>query len=311
MATVVCSSEENEFVNLAVLDFVCAKFSLEKAKTSVVTGGSGALERLGKASKVDAAVVLATSATEGLQRALGALHGSMTGTGAAHVLLLRDEAWKGDAEAEDAAVRKAVLLAGFTLAEGQPNVSPVPRSLGAIRAATPGKALKELCSYSLAKPQWQQGAKQGLRSKLRRKKKDPAPEPVAKEEVLKAWKLGGGDDDLIDEDVLVDDIQMPAPVAAKADEGGCKPKRKACKNCSCGRREMEEAEERAAAEGASPADLANPNLTKEQVENPQSACGNCALGDAFRCESCPYKGMPRFKLGEKIELTATMLEADV
>ena len=47
---------------------------------------------------------------------------------------------------------------------------------------------------------------------------------------------------------------MPAPVAAKADEGGCKPKRKACKNCSCGRREMEEAEERAAAEGASPAD---------------------------------------------------------
>ena len=103
MATVVCSSEENEFVNLAVLDFVCAKFSLEKAKTSVVTGGSGALERLGKASKVDAAVVLATSATEGLQRALGALHGSMTGTGAAHVLLLRDEAWKGDAEAEDAA----------------------------------------------------------------------------------------------------------------------------------------------------------------------------------------------------------------
>lgn len=213
MATVVCSSEENEFVNLAVLDFVCAKFSLEKAKTSVVTGGSGALERLGKASKVDAAVVLATSATEGLQRALGALHGSMTGTGAAHVLLLRDEAWKGDAEAEDAAVRKSVLLAGFTLAEGQPNVSPVPRSLGAIRAATPGKALKELCSYSLAKPQWQQGAKQGLRSKLRRKKKDPAPEPVAKEEVLKAWKLGGGDDDLIDEDVLVDDIQVSPKTA--------------------------------------------------------------------------------------------------
>ena len=213
MATVVCSSEENEFVNLAVLDFVCAKFSLEKAKTSVVTGGSGALERLGKACKVDAAVVLATSATEGLQRALGALHGSMTGTGAAHVLLLRDEAWKGDAEAEDAAVRKSVLLAGFTLAEGQPNVSPVPRSLGAIRAATPGKALKELCSYSLAKPQWQQGAKQGLRSKLRRKKKDPAPEPVAKEEVLKAWKLGGGDDDLIDEDVLVDDIQVSPKTA--------------------------------------------------------------------------------------------------
>ena len=91
-----------------------------------------------------------------------------------------------------------------------------------------------------------------------------------------------------------------------------KTKRKACKNCSCGRREMEEAEEAAAAgaeNGA--ADPANPNLTKEQIENPQSACGNCSLGDAFRCSTCPYKGMPRFKLGEKIELTTTMLEADV
>ena len=95
-----------------------------------------------------------------------------------------------------------------------------------------------------------------------------------------------------------------------------KTKRKACKNCSCGRREMEEAEEAAAEKAAAgaengAADLANPNLTKEQIENPQSACGNCSLGDAFRCSTCPYKGMPRFKLGEKIELTTTMLEADV
>merc|ERR1712232_926532 len=66
---------------------------------------------------------------------------------------------------------------------------------------------------------------------------------------------------------------------------------KACANCSCGRKELE--------------DKLGAEETKKRLEQgkERSACGSCYLGDAFRCESCPYRGLPAFKPGTKVELS--------
>ncbi|XP_010549636.1 PREDICTED: anamorsin homolog [Tarenaya hassleriana] len=106
------------------------------------------------------------------------------------------------------------------------------------------------------------------------------------------------DSDLIDEDSLLteDDLKKPQlPPVGDCEVGS---NRKACKNCTCGRAEMEEKAEKL-------------ELTEDQIENPQSACGSCGLGDAFRCSTCPYKGLPPFKLGEKVSLPQNFLAADI
>ncbi|KAF7004840.1 hypothetical protein CFC21_020011 [Triticum aestivum] len=106
------------------------------------------------------------------------------------------------------------------------------------------------------------------------------------------------DDELIDEDSLLteEDLKKPQlPVVGDCEVGATK---KACKNCSCGRAEAEQKVEKL-------------GLTAEQIDNPVSACGSCGLGDAFRCSTCPYRGLAPFKLGEKVTLSDNFLSADI
>ncbi|XP_027352426.1 anamorsin homolog isoform X2 [Abrus precatorius] len=126
-----------------------------------------------------------------------------------------------------------------------------------------------------------------------------------------SWKIGSSfaikkatpkvqidvDSDLIDEDSLLteEDLKKPQLPPSDCEIGST---RKACKNCTCGRAQEEEK-------------VLKLGLTAEQINNPQSACGSCGLGDAFRCSTCPYKGLPPFKLGEKVALSGNFLSADI
>ncbi|KAL6068635.1 electron carrier [Balamuthia mandrillaris] len=110
------------------------------------------------------------------------------------------------------------------------------------------------------------------------------------------WKISVDDiaapsSSLIDESSLLEAEDLITPSAAtgvKRDdcEVGKGGKRKACKDCTCGR-----ADEEAAGQPQPP------------QAQPKSSCGSCYLGDAFRCSGCPYKGLPPFKPGEKVTIT--------
>uniref|UniRef100_A0A7S0VEI6 Anamorsin homolog n=1 Tax=Polytomella parva TaxID=51329 RepID=A0A7S0VEI6_9CHLO len=113
------------------------------------------------------------------------------------------------------------------------------------------------------------------------------------------WLLpeSGENEEYIDEDELLGQAPAPAPTNPDDCEVG-RAGKKACKNCTCGR-----AEEEAAGKPVV--------LTQEMLDNPQSGCGSCGLGDAFRCASCPYRGLPAFEMGKKIQLSASTLDADI
>ncbi|KAI1930226.1 electron carrier [Ophidiomyces ophidiicola] len=143
------------------------------------------------------------------------------------------------------------------------------------------------------------------------------------------------DEELIDEDTLLDEEDMRRPIVQRkyhltlcltcpstesiltracfttlAPE--CRPKagkrRRACKDCTCGLAERLQEEDRAKRANADAAletmklgasDLAEVDFT---VQGKVGSCGNCALGDAFRCDGCPYIGLPPFKPGEEVRL---------
>lgn len=107
---------------------------------------------------------------------------------------------------------------------------------------------------------------------------------------------------LIDEESLLQPSDYQKPTAAEscptpedATATTATKKKKACKNCTCGLAETEQSGESAATTSSLPS----------------SSCGNCYLGDAFRCANCPYKGLPAFQPGQEVKLSDNFLGDDL
>lgn len=136
------------------------------------------------------------------------------------------------------------------------------------------------------------------------------------------------DNDIINENELIkdtNDYDLIVPKKCELPNG--KKRRRACKDCTCGLKELEEQDEnnqRTLQESllGQMAQLATLEAIKIEeklkksikfneeelaeidftVEGKTGGCGSCALGDAFRCDGCPYLGLPPFKPGEAITI---------
>lgn len=182
-----------------------------------------------------------------------------------------------------ASLERNLLLASFV----RPEVVASVEGLGSSDGLEP-------FALRAQKPTWETGSSFSLKKKSVQKQ-----ESLPKADAV-GLKMEMNDDleDLIDEESLLSEEDLKRPSLPSASDCEVSTKRKACKNCTCGRADLEEKQ-------------TNLGLTAEQLNNPQSACGNCGLGDAFRCSSCPYKGLSPFKLGEKVSLPGTLLTADM
>lgn len=139
------------------------------------------------------------------------------------------------------------------------------------------------------------------------------------------------EDDLVSENELIADSQnlgLDVVVPKKCELPNGKKRRRACKDCTCGLKEIEEQEDsntrnlqdtilgkmaqlatleaikieerlKKALVKFTEEDLTEIDFT---VEGKTGGCGSCALGDAFRCDGCPYLGLPPFKPGEVVSL---------
>lgn len=113
----------------------------------------------------------------------------------------------------------------------------------------------------------------------------------------------GDEEDMVDEDELLERDGLPTtkcPPMNTAEIASAKSAgRKPCKDCSCGLASVNEGDDVETKKSVDPKDMTKSN------------CGNCSLGDAFRCAGCPFLGLPPFKPGEKVSISSNLMTSDI
>ena len=147
---------------------------------------------------------------------------------------------------------------------------------------------------------------------LPRRGKASSRDPVKKATKEALWTLVSPSTPSIDAESLLTPADRERPAGCDPVTSSSAPrKKKACKGCTCGLAELEKVDEADQAElskrlkvilldtdGVVEVDATNGvDKEKERLKRAAelapkatSSCGNCYLGDAFRCSSCPYKG---------------------
>ena len=131
------------------------------------------------------------------------------------------------------------------------------------------------------------------------------PERKASKKAL--WTLSAPSTPSIDAESLLTAADRERPAACEPAVRGAPRRKKACKNCTCGLAELE-AEELARSkvvllDGAQDGQTVEVSQSEKDrllaaaaaAPKATSSCGNCYLGDAFRCSSCPYRGACSFR----------------
>lgn len=188
---------------------------------------------------------------------------------------------------ESEQLKKNLLISGFVNTDSKPTKQfSIQYENSKIEQIFHGCSGKEILCVRSEKPHYEVGSFKTLQ----------LPKSQSNTNAIDSvWKLDDNDEDYINADDLLDEEDLKKPDPALLKVCGTTGKRKACKGCTCGLAEELEAEV---------------GEKKSAPEN-KSSCGNCYLGDAFRCASCPYLGMPAFKPGEKVELSDQFLSPDI
>ena len=123
---------------------------------------------------------------------------------------------------------------------------------------------------------------------------------------------------LYDPRVIPLQIYNPANNKAPCTVDGQK-RRKPCKDCTCGLAERLEEEDRdrrvkadvdlsSTASNVFKFNADDLNELDFTVQGKTGSCNSCSLGDAFRCSTCPYIGLPAFKPGEEVKILSGLVQ---